>query len=283
MNKINITKIVVLLIIFILILIFIGFLSNKIVNNQINKEIEQFIRDDKIYNEEIINFEDIQGLPNPVKKWLLSINIIGQKKVEYVSFLQKGSMRLSPDQKKSYKSDAKQYVRIKEPAFIWCTDVQMLSFLSVKGIDKFDYGIGSMKMLLGSIIPVVNEKNNEKLNESSLSRFLLELPWYPSAALEDYIIWEEIDEKSAKAKIEYLNMKTEVIYYFDENYNLVKMEGLRYKDTSDESERIICLGEVEDSKIINGMRIPHKINVSWIDNNNKFTWYEIENYDFNFK
>lgn len=282
MSRINISKIILIISILVLIIVIVGFVANIIVSNKIENDLSQLRNRSNIKNEEIITLDDIDDLPTPVKNWLLSINLVGTNKKNMVSFSQKGKMYLSKDQVKPYKSIAKQYVRINEPSFIWSVDVAYLPFVKVKGIDKFDLGAGSMKMLLASVFPVVDENNNEKLNESSLSRFLLELPWYPSAALEKYITWEELDKFRAKATINYKNMKSEVIYYFDENYNLVKMEGLRFKDTSNDSERITCIGEVVDSKIINGLRIPNKIDVSWIENDSKFTWYKIEEIDFNF-
>ena len=279
MNKINIPNIIFLISAIVVILVIIEIVATLVVNKKINKEIQQMESGIAITNEKI-TYDDIKELPEPVKKWLLSINILGEDKYNLISFSQKGKMYLSSEQTKPYKSNAKQYVRIDKPSFLWFVNVKFLPFLNIRGIDNFDSGIGSMKMLLASVFPVVNELNNYRLNESSLSRFLLELPWYPSAAIENYITWEEVDIYSAKATINYKDMKSEVIYYFDENYDLVKMEGLRFKDTSDNSKRILCIGEVVDSKIVNGIRIPNKINVSWFENGTKFTWYEIENYDF---
>ncbi len=282
MNKINISNIIFIISVIVALIIIIEIIATLVINNKIDKEIQQMKSEVIISADEEITFDDINNLPEPIQKWLISINVVGGGRYKHISFSQKGKMYLSPEQSKPYKSKAKQYIRIDQPSFLWTVDVNILPFLNIKGIDNFSSGIGSMKMLLASVFPVVNEKDNYKLNESSLSRFLLELPWYPNAALENYITWHKLDSYSAKATINYKNMQSEVIYYFDENYNLVKMEGLRFKETKGNSLRILCIGEVVDSKIVNGIRIPNKINVSWLENDKKFTWYEIENYDFNY-
>lgn len=269
------------LLIIVILFTIIFIISTIIVNREINKNIE-ILKTDLPNNTEIITIKDLENLPSPVKKWLTSINIVGKKRMVLVSFSQTGKMKLKKENTDFYKPNAKQYVRIDKPSFLWYVDLKMNPLLKVKGIDFFNNNKGSMKMLLASIFPVVNEKSNERINESSLSRFLLELPWYPTAALEDYIIWEEIDETSAKAVINIGDLKTEAIFYFDENGTLLKMVSYRYKENLPNSEKIPCIGEVKGNIIKDDITVPNKIDVTWIDNNEEFTWYKIENYNINF-
>lgn len=279
MNKIFI-KILVTIFIILLVFVLITIIANFITNKQIEKQFDVFKNNSQYLSGKTISLDDIDELPTPVKNWLLAINIVGKKDVNMVSFYQKGEMKLTEDQKDWFYPQALQYVRLDEPGFIWRVSLKMNPLIKVQGIDILEKGNASMKMLLFSLIPVVNEKENHKINESSLTRFLLELPWYPYASLRDYIKWEKIDDYSAKAIISYKNLTSEVIYYFDKDYNLIKMEGLRYKDSKKESKKISCIGEVVDNIIVNGVKVPNKINVSWIEDDKKFTWYKIENYNF---
>ncbi len=274
-------KILFSLIILLAIIIIIIGVANVKVKHDIKKDIKNLETNSLNENTKIISLDDINNLPIPVKKWLISIGLINKKRMDFVSFSQKGKMKLTKDQESWYLPEAKQYVRIDEPSFLWVVDIKMMPFLNVKGIDSFKNGKGSMKMLLSSLIPVVNEKNNYKIDESSLSRFLLELPWYPSAALEDYIVWEALSDYSAKAIISFNGLNSEVIFYFDENYDLIKMEGLRYKESDENSKRITCIGVVKGHIIVDGIKVPNKINVSWQENDDIFTWYKIENFNYN--
>ena len=177
------------------------------------------------------------------------------------------------------KNSIRQFVNIEAPGYLWAVDIPMFF---TKGRDLYHEGKGSMLIKLAGAIPVVNESDNYKINESSLHRFLLELPWYPTAALEDYISWEEIDANSARAIISYQGITVDAIFYFGDNSELERLEAIRYKDVDENASRLKCIGEIIDNTEAGGMKIPHKINVSWIEDDEKFTWYKIENYNIVF-
>ena len=230
-------------------------------------------------DEDIITFEELADLPEPVTNWLDDAGIIGKRRFKSVSFYQTGKMKLEKEQADWYIPEARQYVNIKEPGYLWTVDIPMFF---TKGRDLYHEGQGSMLIRLAGAIPVVNESNNFKLNESSLHRFLLELPWYPTAALEDYITWEEIDSRSARAIITYQGIKADAIFYFDSNGELQRLEAMRFKDVDEDASRLKCIGEIIDYTEVDGIKIPFKINVSWIEDGEKFTWYKIENYNIVF-
>lgn len=55
-----------------------------------------------------------------------------------------------------------------------------------------------MLIRLFSIFPVAAASGKE-MDQGALLRYLAEMQWFPSAALNRYIQWEEIDSFSAKA------------------------------------------------------------------------------------
>lgn len=231
----------------------------------------------------IIQEEDLEHLPKPVQKWLGYTGVIGQEKIWGLSFSQRGKMKLDPGQEKWIEPEAKQYIRVDDPGYLWHVDLPMIPLLNTKGRDLFYKGKGSMEIRIGSLIPVVNEKESDKLNESSLHRFLLELPWYPTAALEEYMTWEEIDDKSAKAILSYEGITVDTIFHFDETGRLIKLEALRYKENHVDAKRMPCIGEVKGYTNVQGMKIPNRFDITWIIDGEPFTWYKLENYDINFK
>ncbi|WP_079505844.1 DUF6920 family protein [Mesobacillus jeotgali] len=232
---------------------------------------------------QIITEETITPLPLPVQKWVHNIGLIGREKVNSVYFKQKGKMKLKPDQEKWYDAVAEQYITTDDPAFLWKVKMDMFPFVSVAGRDFFINGEGRMLMKIGSLIPVVNVTNNKKVNQSTLQRYLMELPWYPSAALNDYINWESIDGNTAKATMNYKGTTGSAIYYFNENGELLKISALRFKESDKNAERIECIGEVKENNVVNGVKIPTKLNVSWVLGEEVFTWYKLEIYDVEFR
>lgn len=264
----------------ILVVVIIGFAVWNF-NMQTNKEINSLLSDEK-YLEEIVTDEMLQNVPSAVQRWLNHIGMVGQSKIRNVHLKQKGLMKLEPDQKKWSPAIAEQYVTTEQPAFIWKVNMTMAPLIPVHGRDSFIDGEAEMQIKVATLFPVVNVTGNEKADESTLQRYLIELPFYPSAALSPYIKWEEIDEHSAKATMTYNGVSGSTVYHFNKQGGLEKVSALRYKDVGKNGERLECIGEVEEHTIIDGIKIPTKLNISWVLDEGIFTWYKIEIFDVDF-
>ncbi len=266
-------KIITLIIIFIITAsIIASYIGKMNFQNQIRENKEKVLSSNNVIDNTIKKEE----LPDSVANWLTNIGVFKSKRIKSISFNQEGLMKLSPDQKDYYKPEATQVVNVVEPGFLWTVDISMMPLINTKGMDFMYDGEGSMKIKVGYIVPVVNEKPNEKLNESTLSRYLLELPWYPTAALESYISWEEISDYIAEATINYKGIETSAKFFFDEDFQLTKIEALRYKEVTEDAERKKCIGEIKSYTEVDDLLIPDEIDVSWIENGEKFTWYKVQ-------
>jgi hypothetical protein len=246
------------------------------------QEIKNMITEENKTESTIITKEMIQPLPIPVQKWLTNIGLIGKETIQTVHFQQKGTMKLKPEQKEWTEAVAEQYVTTYKPAFIWKVKMHMFPLINVYGRDRYVDGKSQMLIKISSIFTVVNVRDNEKVNKSTLQRYLMELPWYPSAALSPYITWESINKYSAKATMNFKGVTGTAIYHFKPNGDLEKISAFRYKEIDEHSEPIECIGEVVDSTIIDGITIPTKLNVSWMLDGEKFTWYRLEILDVKF-
>ena len=266
-------KIITLILIFIITAsIIASYIGKMNFQNQIRENKEKVLSSNNVIDNTIKKEE----LPDSVANWLTNIGVFKSKRIKSISFNQEGLMKLSPDQKDYYKPEATQVVNVVEPGFLWTVDISMMPLINTKGMDFMYDGEGSMKIKVGYIVPVVNEKPNEKLNESTLSRYLLELPWYPTAALESYISWEEISDYIAEATINYKGIETSAKFFFDEDFQLTKIEALRYKEVTEDAERKKCIGEIKNYTEVDDLLIPDEIDVSWIENGEKFTWYKVQ-------
>jgi hypothetical protein len=245
-------------------------------NLHTNQEIKMMLKEAKELEKTIITQEMIQPLPTPVQKWITNIGLIGKETIQTVYLQQKGTMKLKPEQKKWTEAIAEQYVTTNQPAFIWKVKMNMFPFLNVFGRDHYMDGKSQMLIKIASLIPVVNVSKNEKVNQSTLQRYLMELPWYPTSALSPYIKWEYLNESSAKATMTYKGVSGTATFHFTQNGDLEKISAYRYKDSDALSVPIECLGEVIETTYIDGIKIPTKLNVSWMLETGKFTWYRIK-------
>lgn len=245
-------------------------------NTLIDKELDSLLSQPNGENTGIITKEMLTPLPSPVQRWLTDIGITGQAPIHTAYFEQKGMMKLKPDQKDWAPAEIDQYVTTDHPGFIWKVRMKMLPLIDIVGRDKFQAGSAEMTIKIGSLFPVVNERNNQKTNQSTLQRYLMEMPWYPSAALSPYITWEEIDDHSAKATMNYEGVTGSAIFYFNDSGEFLRVSAMRYKESDKNAEPIECIGEAKEYKIIEGLKIPAKIEVSWVLDEGIFTWYKLE-------
>ena len=154
--------------------------------------------------------------------------------------------------------------------------MKLFSVVPLAGRDKFADGKGDMEIKVGSLFPVVSERSNEKLNQAALQRYLAEIGWYPTAALRPYINWEELDEHTAEATMEYEGTSGSVTFQFSDGYDLEKITAMRYRDTGEKAEKKEWIGEVKETKVVKGLRMPTKIDISWVLEDEVFTWYKFE-------
>ncbi|MFW6298407.1 MAG: DUF6920 family protein [Bacillota bacterium] len=248
-------------------------------NRVIARETETLVNStDKTQTEEArtIKKDDLEHLPAPVRRWLENAGVIGHDAIEVMELRQEGTMRLDPEKTKWMDSTAHQTINVKDPGFIWHVELPMMPLLNVKGRDLFQDGEGGMTIRVGGLIPIANEKSNDVLNESSLHRFLMEVPWYPTAALEDYMAWEPVDETSAKGILTYKDMRVEAVFTFDDDGLVRHIEAERYKETDIDAKRIPCIGTIKAHETVDGLMVPSEIEITWMLEEGAFTWYRFE-------
>jgi hypothetical protein len=134
----------------------------------------------------VITKEMLNSIPPIVQKWLINAGVVGKEKVHTVRLKQAGEMRTKANGK-WIPFTATQYFTVDTPAFNWQADVQMMPLLSMNGRDKFEDGKGEMLIKVLGLLNVVNAKDDDKINQSTMMRFLAEMCWFPSAALAEYI------------------------------------------------------------------------------------------------
>ncbi|WP_102348867.1 DUF6920 family protein [Bacillus sp. Marseille-P3661] len=241
-----------------------------------NKEIE-LVRFRPFKNENTIVSEQMIGsLPLIVQKWLNNIGMVGNKSIQHVYLKQRGLIKLKPEQKNWYNAVAQQYVSLDRPAFLWKVNMPIRPYLSVFGRDLFINGKAEIKVKLAALVTAAKKENNDKINESSLQRFLLEMPWYPSLAAHPNVTWKIKDELSATATLSYQGITGSATFYFDKSGDLLKCSALRYKDCEKDAQRLECIGEVKATAVINEIKIPTEIDISWMLGEEKFTWYKLK-------
>jgi hypothetical protein len=249
--------------------------SNRVFENLIYKEASGLLSEIRYDNPAILAENDIRHLPPPVQKWLLNSGALGQSIILNGRVEQKILMKMKPDQKNWYPAKAIQYTFIDKPAFIWGVDVEMNTLMKFKGRDKFVDGKGEMLIKMNSLIKIVDEQG-EKMDEGTIQRFLGELVWFPSLAISPYITWEEIDEYSAKATMNYKNTSGSGTFVFNENGEFVKFTTLRYNGNEPGAKRKEWVLTVDDYAVFENIKMPSKMKATWKLDEGDWTWLDLE-------
>ena len=230
----------------------------------------------------ILTAEMTGSLPSPVQNWLKAIGAVGHEKIDSVKLKQSGMMKLKPEQKTWTASEAEQISFTDPPAFHWSVKMKMRKGLTVTGKDSFQEGKADMRIKLAGILPISRSDDNEKTNESALQRYLMELAWYPSAALSLFISWQEVDAYSATATMNYGVLTGSATYFFDEHYELLKVEAWRYKESGEDARPLLCTGSINEHKQVDGLKVPVDMEISWELAEGTFSWYKFQAHDFQF-
>lgn len=249
--------------------------STFIFNKKVSAETAKIFENSNTINKNILSEQMISDLPTIVQKWLLNSGTIGKEAVYTVYLEQDLQMLMKPGQKDWSDAKAKQYFTIEPPAFNWSVSLKMNPMVNVVGRDKFENGQGEMTIKMFSLFSIANAKNNEKVNQATLQRYLAEIVWFPSAALSPYITWEQIDDTSAKATMEFKGTKGSGMFQFDEKGNFVKFVAMRYKDVQDvkPTEWTVTATKTE---LRNGLRIPVELKADWKLDNGNWTWLKLK-------
>jgi hypothetical protein len=217
----------------------------------------------------------IASLPAPVKKWITSSGAMNIKPIQFVRLKQKGELKTSQGGKwMSFTAD--QYFNAVDPAFIWSADVQFMPMIHMYGRDKLIDGKGQMQIKLLSLIDVVKEGDNEKMNSGTMIRYLAETIWFPTTAISPLISWEEIDSTSARAVMSHKGTTAGATFYFQTNGDVKRIEADRYYGGGEDAKKEKWIVDVTGVKVMNGVRIAYKNNVTWALKEGDFNWANME-------
>lgn len=60
-------------------------------------------------------------------------------------------------------------------------------------------------------------------------------------------------------------------------------KALSYKENDEKAKCIPCVGEIKAYETFEGIKIPSKIDITWLIDDEKYTWYKLEIYEYKIK
>jgi len=272
MSKAAKIGLVVLVIIVILVIFFA--ISYVRFERRVADEVRELFKEVEETGPEVISEADLEGLPEPVQKYLRYAQIVGKKRIGTVRLKQKGSIRTSQDQG-WMPFTSEQYYTTDDPAYVWHATVKLFYLPLMKARDRFYKGKGNMLIKLLPFITIADARGDE-MDQGTLVRYLSEIIWFPTAFLEDYIQWESIDSSSAKATITVEGLAASAILYFNEEGQMTDFVAKRYMSVEDEYSLETWSTPIEEYREINGIMVPVKGEAVWRLSSGDFSYIRIE-------
>ncbi|MGI5912223.1 MAG: DUF6544 family protein [Syntrophomonadaceae bacterium] len=259
----------------ILLIFIVSFIANLAFNQQVEKEVKELFGVGKVKtNEQIVQEKDLEGLPEPVQRWLRYSQVVGKDRITTVRSKQSALLRTKQDQP-WMATEAENYYTIPQPGFIWHAKIKAAPLVHIAGRDKYYQGNGNMLIKFLSLFTVANAKGKE-INQGSLIRYLAESVWFPTAALNSYIIWEEIDSNSAQATISYKGITAAGTFFFNEKGEPINFIAERYMESNGEYSLETWSVLVGDYKEFSGFKVPTTGEVTWKLKTGDFKWFQFE-------
>ncbi len=156
-----------------------------------------------------------------------------------------------------------QVVATNEPALVFSATTTMVPGLWAVAYDAYAEGQMEMKAKVESTITVVDERETPELNETSLQRWLLMSPLYPSALLPGgQVTWEAVDDERARATVNAHGYEASLVFTFGDDGLITRVDA---EEDGDLTTSYHGSGEhfaVGDYERVDGVMIPHTFTVA---------------------
>jgi hypothetical protein len=213
-------------------------------------------------------------LPLSVQRWLERSGVSGNPPVRTVWLTQEASMQMKPGQSKWMDARAEQTFTVDPPGFVWSVEMQMNPAMQIVGRDVFREGRGTMKIRMNGIIPLVDAKGDQ-IDEGTLQRYLGETVWFPTAALDPRIRWEDAGPNAARATLKVGGTEGSGVFYFNESGDMVRFEAMRYYGNEAGSRRYPWVITSNEFASPAGFRIPVDMEATWRFDDQDWTWLHL--------
>jgi uncharacterized protein DUF6544 len=222
----------------------------------------------------VVRPDELERLPAPVRRWLEVSGVVGRERVRTVRLQQRGEMRTGPDEP-WMPVMAEQYFTVDPPGFVWSVDATMMRVLPIVGRDEYTDGRGHMLIKMAGLITVADATGPE-IDQGTLLRFLGEIVWFPSAALQPYISWQEVDARNARATMSFGGVTASALFSFDERGRFVRLTASRYMGSGKEARVEEWVTPSTAWRVVRGVEMPVAGDAVWKLASGDFNYYRWE-------
>jgi hypothetical protein len=196
-----------------------------------------------------------------VQRYLRYAGVLGKPLARTVYVEQRGKMRSSA-QAAWQPFDARQYISVQPPGFVWDATMRILGLPAVRIRDRYLDGRGDMLGKLCALVPVVHGAGAE-MDQGTMLRYLSEMQWFPSAFLGENVTFAPLDDRSARVTLTDGGRSVTGTMCFDDVGRLTNFVALRYYAVDGEYALRTWATPVVEYGEFGGLKLPTRTMVTW--------------------
>jgi len=236
--------------------------------NTYKKEVkENFLRTNLI-QAEILTNEDLQPLPDPVRRYLLYAGVVNKPKVKNVRIVFEGQMREKG--KDYFPFVSEQYNFFDEPTRLFFMKAKMKGIV-VPGYHRYANATAKMDIRLFGLFPVVKQSGEVMNKTETVTLFNDMCLMAPATLVDKRIQWETIDSNTVKAVFTNRGIAITALLFFNAEGQLINFLSDDRTATSDMKQHPFST-PVSAYKTINGINIMSKGEAVYEYEDGKFTY-----------
>lgn len=180
----------------------------------------------------IVTSDMLEGLPDPVQRYLTYTGVVGYPWIDTVQLKQTGKFRQGAD-RPWMPLVAEEFYTVDPPSLLWNARFKVAGLPILRARDRYESGHGHMFGKLGGLFTVFDVRGDE-LDQATMIRYLNEIMWFPTAFLGENINWEEVDENSAQVTFSDHGKSVSGRMIFDDAGHLTNFTTMRYREIDGE-------------------------------------------------
>ena len=238
-----------------------AFMPGYALDKMMQQDVDSLVSDMNGMRTPIVQEADLQGLPDPVRRYLLAANIVGKPRTIFARARWRGEFRRGPDQK-WMPLVCEQYNRVDKPARLWYAAIKFMPLINFYVRDAYSNGVGTMYARLTPWYKMFDERGPE-YNQGELMVALNDMVFFPSAFLSENIRWEAIDDHSARATYITPDIPVSGVFYFNDQNEVVDFVGERYRTVGKSFALNKWTTPFRTYQEVNGVNIPTEGEAVW--------------------
>jgi hypothetical protein len=237
------------------------YVQHQSFNSMVWKEVRELAGDPPNALETVV---DPAILPAPLRRYLAHAIEEGRAPATFVRMRHGGTFRRAADDD-WLPITGTQYYATSEPAFVWVATMKMNPFVWVRGRDKYADGRGHMLIRLLSAVTVADATSPE-MDQSTLLRYISEMPWFPTAFLTvPGIGYVSIDDDTFELHMTHGGSTVRGRFTVDAQGDITEfLTEDRYRDADGEMLRDPWRCRYGEYRWFDGMRIPVTGEACWL-------------------